>query len=226
MTEEKEPQVRRKRDTNKKNKQKQINPWKVAFLSIVGIIVGCLLFIGIRMTQVREPDYKSSKTVERSGSPILSIQSNKEQINQLIEFFLEDFQKDSDISYDFYLENEAMLTGTFKVLGYPIQFNLYFDPYVMDDGNVQLKAKSLSVGTLGLPIKDILQFVQRDYKLPEWVEVNPDEKTILLRLDKFQMQNGLFIRADKINLIDDDIQISVYLPEIDKTSTEDSTTEE
>lgn len=219
-TEKQQPAKKRNRLKKNSTTDKTLNPWKIAFLVLIGVLVGAVLFIGIRATQVREPDFDSSKAIKRGGNPVLTIQSNKQQINELISFYLEDFQKDSEVSYDFYLENEAMLTGSFKILGHPIQFNLYFDPYVMDDGNVQLKAKSLSIGTLGLPIKDILSFVQRDYNLPDWVEVVPDEKYILLRLDKFQMQNGLFIRADKINLIDDDIRVSIYLPE----ATTDSST--
>ncbi|WP_420705985.1 YpmS family protein [Enterococcus sp. CWB-B31] len=206
--------------------KKKLNPWKIACLTIIGILAGIILFIGIRVTQVREPNINSSQTTSIEGTPVLSIQSNKQQINSLIEFFLNEFQKDTDITYDFYLENEAMLTGTFKVLGYPIQFNLYFDPYVVDGGNVQLKAKSLSVGTLGLPIKDILNFVKRDYNLPGWVEVNPSEKYILLKLDEFRMQNGLFIRAEKINLIDDDIRVNLYLPSDNEKNTETSNTSE
>lgn len=219
-TEKEQTTKKRKRNKPKKGTpNKKINPWKVAFLALIGILAGIILFIGIRATQTREPDLDASKSVTRSGNPVLTVQSNKQQINELIDFYLQDFQKDSEVTYDFYLENEAMLTGHFKILGHPIQFNLYFDPYVMDDGNVQLKAKSLSIGTLGLPIKDILEFVQRDYNLPGWVEVNPEEKYILLKLDHFQMQNGLFIRADKINLIDDDIRVSIYLPEEASDST-------
>lgn len=224
-TKKKQPKKKSEENPSKKsNLAKPINPWKIAFLALIGVLVGCLLFIGIRATQVREPDFDSSKTEKRSGNPVLTIQSDKEQINELIAFYLNDFQKNSEVTYDFYLENEAMLAGNFKILGHPIQFNLYFDPYVMDDGNVQLKAKSLSIGTLGLPIRDILQFVKRDYKLPDWVEVVPEEKYILLRLDKFQMQNGLFIRADKINLIDDDIRVSIYLPETADSSSKTTET--
>ncbi|MGX7127225.1 YpmS family protein [Enterococcus wangshanyuanii] len=198
-----------------------MNRWKIAFLVLVGTIIACFAFIFVRITQVREPNYKPiPELVAKDGTPVIAIQSNKKQVNALIDFYLSDFQKDSDITYKFYLENEAMLNGTFKVLGYPIEFNLYFDPFVMDDGNVQLKAKSLSIGTLGLPIKEILKFVQRDYKLPSWVEVNPDDSTILLRLDQFRMQNGLFIRAEKINLVDDDIRMNIYLPK-DTSSKED-----
>ncbi|EOL44389.1 YpmS family protein [Enterococcus caccae] len=199
----------------KKNPEvkKTINRWKVAFIILIGVIIGSLAFVFIRVTQVREPNYQPvPELVEKDGTPVIAIQSKKKQINALIDFYLGDFQKGSDITYKFYLENEAMLNGTFEVLGHPIQFYLYFDPYVMDNGNVQLKAKSLSIGTLGLPMKEILKFVQRDYKLPNWVEVNPDERTVLLRLDQFRMQNGLFIRAEKINLVDDDIRMNIYLP--------------
>ncbi|ALS03271.1 hypothetical protein ATZ33_04600 [Enterococcus silesiacus] len=193
--------------------KKTINRWKVAFIILIGIIIGSLAFIFVRVTQVREPNYKPvPELVEKDGTPVIAIQSNKKQVNALIDFYLKDFQKGSDITYKFYLENEAMLNGTFEVLGHPIQFYLYFDPYVMDNGNVQLKAKSLSIGTLGLPMKEILKFVQRDYKLPNWVEVNPEDSTVLLRLDQFRMQNGLFIRAEKINLVDDDIRMNIYLP--------------
>ncbi|EOI00425.1 hypothetical protein UAY_01528 [Enterococcus moraviensis ATCC BAA-383] len=193
--------------------KKTINRWKVAFLVLVALIIASIGFVFMRITQVREPNYKPvPELVEKDGTPVIAIQSKKKQVNELIDFYLSDFQKGSDITYKFYLENEAMLNGTFKVLGHPIQFYLYFDPYVMDDGNVQLKAKSLSIGTLGLPMKEILKFVQRDYKLPNWVEVNPDDSTILLRLDQFRMQNGLFIRAEKINLVDDDIRMNIYLP--------------
>lgn len=217
----------KKKDAPQSNRpKKKLNPWKIACLTIIGVLVGSILFVGIRAVQVREPTIDSSQTTSMEGTPVLSIQSNKQQINSLIGFFLNEFQKDTDITYGFHLENEAMLTGTFKVLGYPIQFNLYFDPYVVDGGNVQLKAKSLSIGTLGLPIKDILNFVKSDYNLPEWIEVNPSEKYILLKLDEFRMQNGLFIRAEKINLIDDDIRVNLYLPSDNQGDTATSSTSE
>lgn len=208
-------EVKKKNERRKREKgiKKTINRWKVAFLVLIGFIIGSIAFIFVRVTQVREPSYKPvPELVEKDGTPVIAIQSNKKQINALIDFYLGDFQKGSDIIYSFHLENEALLNGTFEVLGHPIQFSLYFDPYVMANGNVQLKAKSLSIGTLGLPMKEILSFIQREYKLPNWVEVKPDEQTILLRLDQFRMQNGLFIRAEKINLVDDDIRMNIYLP--------------
>lgn len=208
-----EKETRQTKNANPSKPKKKINGWMIAFLVLLGTVLGSFVFLGTRVFDQREPNYKESPTlVEREGKPVVTINSNKQQINDLIDFFLTEYQKDSDIKYEFALENEAMLTGEFDVLSFPVRFYLYFEPYVMDDGNVQLRAKSLSVGTLGLPIKQIMQMAKRSYKFPEFIEVNPEDETILIRLDQFRMQNGLFIKANKINLVDDEIQVSLYLP--------------
>ena len=113
-----------------------------------------------------------------------------------------------------------MLTGEFEILTFPVTFYLYFDPYVMENGNVQLRAKSLSIGTLNLPVSEVMKMVKRNFKFPEWIEVNSEEQNIMIRLDKFQMGNGLFMKANRINLLDDEIQFSLYLPK-DKSDKEE-----
>lgn len=209
----------------KENKQKHkksetdikkivVNKWKIAFLIMLGIILGLVGFFFFRATQQREViQYDTQPIVQREGEPVLSINSDKKQINSLIDFYLQNYQKDSDVEYHFQLENQAMLTGDFKVLGAPITFYLYFDPYVTDDGNVQLKADSLSIGTLDLPVGQVMKMIEKSFKFPKWIEFDPDEEMVLVRLDQFRMENGLFIKAEKINLVDDDIQVSLYLPQ-------------
>lgn len=200
-------------DVDKKSPIKKMNYWKIAFLVLVGILLGTTVFFASRVFQQRESGIsESAELVKRDGNPVLTINSNKSQVNQLIDFYLTDFQKDQEVKYNFELRNEALLTGQFKVLNFPITFYLYFDPYVTEEGNVQLKAKSLSIGTLDLPISEVLKMIKRSFKFPEWIEVNADEQIILIRLDQFRMQNGLFIKANKINLVDDEIQMSLYLP--------------
>lgn len=197
------------------------NKWKIAFFAVISFILAGSAFIFARITEERELiQNEIPPLVEREGQPVLNIRSNKEQINSLIDFYLDEYQKDSEITYDFILQNEALLTGEFKILGFPVTFYLYFDPFVMDDGNIQLRAKSLSIGTLGVPIKEVMKMIQRNASLPEWIEIEPDEERVFIRLDQFRMQNGLFIKADRINLVDDEIQVSLYLPERSETSEE------
>lgn len=208
----KEQKQKHKKDKTKE--EKTINKWKVAFLALLGLILGLSAFFFFRATQQREAiQYETQPLVQREGEPVLSVNSNKEQINSLIDFYLQNYQEDSDVEYHFQLENQALLTGDFEILGAPITFYLYFDPYVTDNGNVQLQADSLSVGTLDLPVKQVMRMIEKSFKFPEWIEFDPDEEQALVRLDQFRMENGLFVKAEKINLVDDDIQVSLYLPQ-------------
>ena len=71
-----------------------------------------------------------------------------------------------------------------------------------------------------------MNMIKRNYKLPDWIEINTDELTIMLRLDQFRMQNGMYIKANKIDLVNDDIRFSLYLPKDTKQkSTKESTNE-
>lgn len=202
-----------KRNTEKKKFSwpKKVNKWKVAFLILLGIVIGSAGFFFYRAGQIRE-DIPSATNSKRAGTPVLSVQSSKDQLNSLMDFYLENYQKKADVTYQFRLENQALLTGQFKILGQPITFYLYFDPFVTDDGNVLLKADSLSIGTLSLPIKQVMSMIEKNFKFPKWVQFDTKEQTVLLRLDQFKMDNGLFVKAERINLVEDDIQVSLYLP--------------
>ncbi len=193
--------------------RKKINGWKIAFLVLVGLLLGSGVFLATRVLSTRETNLPpSSETTIPEGSPVLTMNMDKKKLNTVMEYFLTEFQKDSDIKYEFYLENQALLKGQFSLLGADINFYLYFDPYVMDNGNVQLRARDLSIGTLNLPVSEVMSMIVRSYKFPEWVEVSPKDQTIELKLDQFKLENGMFIKADHIDLVGDDIQFGLYLP--------------
>ena len=192
----------------------KLNPWKAAFLFLVAVLIGGFLLLFTRLTQERENVSQIiAETVVREGDPVITINSNKEQVKRFVDFYLADLQKDAEQHYQFVLKNEALLTGEFDLLGFPVSFYLYFDPFVMANGNIQLKAKSLSIGALGLPINQVLKMIQNNSEIPEWIDIQPKEEMIILRLDQFELKNGMFFRADKINLVDNVIQLNVYLPE-------------
>ena len=187
----------------------KLNPWKAAFLFLVAVLIGGFLLLFTRLTQERENVSQIiAENVVREGDPVITINSNKEQVNRFVDFYLADLQKDAEQQYQFVLKNEALLTGEFDLLGFPVSFYLYFDPFVMANGNIQLKAKSLSIGALGLPINQVLKMIQNNSKIPEWIDIQPKEEMIILRLDQFELKNGMFFRADKINLVDNEIQLN------------------
>ena len=69
--------------------KKAFNYWKIAFLVLVGILLGTTVFFASRIFQQRETGLnESAELVQREGSPVLTVNSNKSQVNRLIFTYL------------------------------------------------------------------------------------------------------------------------------------------
>ena len=193
-------------------KKRGMKPWLVVVLIILGIIIGLISIVLFRIGSNREGEVSKKTSGEKRSEATFQVQLTKQQTNELINYYLNEYQKDSKVKYNFVVENQAMLQGTFPFLGHDLNFYLYFEPSVLSNGDVQLKAKSISIGTLSLPISELMKYVKSKFKLPEWVEVNTKDEQITLHLSKFQLKGGMYIGADKIDLVGDEIRFNVFLP--------------
>ena len=189
---------------------KHINYWKWTTLGLLAIIIAFCFVIGVRLSQERE-SVPSMPSISVKGDDIFTVTTTKKELNTLIGHYLKEINKKTPVDYQFTIENQALLTGKFEVLNFPMTFYLYFDPYVTEDGNIQLKAKSLSIGSLGVPMKEVLKMVKRSYDLPKFVEIYPDEKYVLIKLNKLQLSDNLYLKAKKIDLVNDEFQLVSYL---------------
>ncbi|MGX6961159.1 YpmS family protein [Vagococcus xieshaowenii] len=200
---------------------KSTNYWKMAFLALLATIIGLAVFVGVRLSENREEVYKDKvDQVIFDDKPSFQLVSNKEDINRIINHYLDKYLSTKTVKYDFYLENQAMLNGTFKLLGFPVEFYLYFEPFVMSDGNVLLEAKNVSVGSLSIPMNQVLKQVAK-LDLPEWVEVKSKDGQVILHLNQLVIEDDIRIKADKINLVDDEIRLSVYFDVNESASKEE-----
>ena len=179
---------------------------------IAGIIIGIFAVLVVRINSKREPELATKNTGVVSKESTFQVQLTKSQTNELLNYYLNEFQKDSKVKYSFVLENQALLQGTFPFMGHDLIFYLYFEPTVTDGGNVQLKAKSISIGTLSLPISELMKYVKTQFKLPAWVIVNSKDEIIELHLNEFQLKGGMYLGAEKIDLLGDEIKFNVFLP--------------
>lgn len=193
-----------------RNAYKRINYWKCSTLALITIILAFCFVVGIRLSQDREK-IPVTPSIAVKGSDIFTISTTKKKLNTLITHYLKQLNQKNQIDYQFVLKNQALLTGKFEVLNFPMTFYLYFDPFVTEDGNIQLKAKSLSFGSLAVPIKEVLKMVKHNYDLPYFVEIHPSDKYILIKLNQLELSNHLYVKAKKIDLVNDEIQLVSYL---------------
>lgn len=198
--------------TTKQRQTKQpVNIWKWLFIALVAILLGSGAYLGVKLTTPAPASTADEKVIQRD--PTFAVNLNKSQVNAIISYYLKHYLADSKIKYAFDLDQQAILKGKFKLLGYRVPFSIYFDPNVKANGDIQLKAKKMAIGSLAIPTKTVMNYVSHSYKFPKWVQFNNRKKTILLKLNEFKMKNGMQIKAKQIDLPNDKIRLDVYIPQ-------------
>ncbi len=146
--------------------------------------------------------------------PVFTVKVTKNSANRIMAHYLKSYLKDSKIKYAVTLgTNEAALSGSFKFLGNAVKFQLTFDPLVLKNGDVLLKAKNLNIGALPVPISFVMSYIGNSYKIPKWVSLDSKAGTVVLKLSQFKLQNGMTLKANKLDLTNDDLEFAVYLPD-------------
>ena len=191
------------------NKNK--NYWKLSFFVLLGIIIGFILFVTINVFTNREEEVLFNKTKVIEGEPSFQLKLNKSQTNELLNHYFNNFQKDTKISYSFAVENFIVLKGSIPILGTYIDFYVYFQPFILENKDLKLKTKSISIGTLLLPASEILNYVKNEYKFPDWVKINPNDETIYFELSNYETPDKMKFNIEKLDLIDDEVIINVFL---------------
>ncbi|MCC9997345.1 YpmS family protein, partial [Streptococcus agalactiae] len=113
--------------------------------------------------------------------------------------------------YKIYAASSSILfEGSYQLLGYEVPLYIYFEPYRLTNGAVQLKVTSFSVGTLPLPEKDVLQYIKSSYKLPNFVDIKPKKSVININLQDLKNKEGIYLKATAIDLVNDNFSFDIF----------------
>ena len=115
--------------------------------------------------------------------------------------------------YTFTIDEDVELAGILQIFGFDVDFTLLMDPYVMEDGNLQLRATSIQLGSLELPIGIAMNVLSQQLDLPNWVRIDSEQQFILIALNEFQLENDVQFSMQQIDLEEDDVRVNIILPE-------------
>lgn len=189
---------------------KKINIWKWLCLLILAINLAFVGFVASRIIQIREPEAENIATKTKGGIKIGTFSTTKEQLNKTVVSYLEDYQK-KGMTYKLYATSSQILfEGTYTLLGYEVPLYVYFQPSRLENGAVQLKVTSFSVGTLPLPEEQVLKYIKSSYDLPKFVKIQPNQSTITINVQNLDNEEGIYLKAQTINLVNDDISFDIY----------------
>lgn len=187
------------------------NYWKWAFWGLVIVLVLTGGFIYSRVTAPVTVPTEVSAPAKTANS--FEVTLNRKQVNALSSNYLDRLLKGNNIKYRFIVGKEyATVIGTTKFWGSKVQFAINFIPERQTNGNVLLRAKGLSVSRLNLPIKYVMGYIKKQYKLPNWVYVDQKKQTILLDLNKYSKNHALHYSAEQIDIKNGQFRFLISIP--------------
>ncbi|MFE8702101.1 YpmS family protein [Cytobacillus sp. FJAT-54145] len=187
------------------------NSWKKLFFILLGINVATILFV---LVVINIPTRDDDLDLEYSNHEYVdfNIHSNKDNLNKVINHYIEKEGLKSPIAYQVILGDEVELYGTLKVFTQDIEMKLTFEPEALENGDLILKQQSISIGQLHLPVDYVLKFIRDKYDFPEWVSIQPNEELIYVALQKMKLKSNLRVKVEKFDLKNDDIEFSLLVP--------------
>lgn len=192
---------------------KKSDGWMWAFLVILGLNIALAAWLIINLRSTPETNQAvTDEAIDIENPLTFELLTNKSQINQVVNLYLEE-EMAEDESFRFELTDQAALHGVIRILGFDVDFTLLTDPYVMDNGNLQLRAQSIQLGAFELPISIAMNVISQQIDLPEWVRVDSEQQFVLVALNEFQLENGTMFEMQQIDLEEDVIRIGIILPE-------------
>ncbi|WKB71859.1 YpmS family protein [Ligilactobacillus animalis] len=190
------------------------NPWKWAFAILLGLVLGFIVFVWFQVTTPSSDQKQiATQTTQKQGQYAnVNVVLNKEQLSAAVNYYLQQNQKKGAIKYRFVLDKSAILMGTTKILGKDVSFTLYATPQLDDSGNLELKTKSVAIGSLNAPPSFVLGYIKNNYDLGKWAKINASKATIILDLNQLTKKQGIKIQGEKFDLKQDDLQFKVAFP--------------
>ncbi|MBS4199432.1 YpmS family protein [Bacillus sp. FJAT-49732] len=191
---------------------KNKNIWKLLFMTLLSLNILFLLGIGILIFLAVDQEPVPEKKVSTSNMSEFLIRTEKQDLNKLINHYIEKEGLDGPIHYSVLLTDEVELYGEVQVFSQSMYLKMTFEPVALDNGDLILKQKSLSLGDVKLPVSYILKFIRDAYKLPNWVIIQPNDKQIYVSLQQMKLKSGIQVRAEEFNLVDNKISMKMFVP--------------
>ncbi|CYU69073.1 membrane protein [Streptococcus suis] len=186
-----------------------LNIWKWLSLAQLALLIGCGIVLYTRIQTDRED---LTKLVQTSGedTKVGTFSTNREQLNQTLTNYLKEYQTE-EFSYQLFITSQQVVfEGSYQVFGVTIPLYIYFQPSKMEDGSILLRITEISVGSLSLPKAEVLAYLQKNYKLPAFVNIDSEQAQVQVQLTELKNKFGLYGKANTIDLYNDQFIVDIY----------------
>jgi uncharacterized protein YpmS len=188
------------------------NKWKVGFFVLLGVVlIGLAIIVSMIFMPIK--DDTLPKNNENPNQEVgFNVNTNKKDLNLIIEHYIEKEGMKGPVDYNVQLKDDVELKGSVPVFTSDIDFKLDFEPKALENGDILLKQKSISVGSLNLPVSYVMKVMRDSYNFPDWVKIQPNDELIYVSLQEMELKSDIKVRAKEFNLKDDKISFRLLVP--------------
>jgi uncharacterized protein YpmS len=185
--------------------------WKRLFFGLLAINLLVIILLCI-LINLPAHDDKIKPSPDKDNDIQFRVNTNKKDLNKLINQYLSEEGLTGPINYQVFLTDDVELYGTIPAFGKEMELKLTLEPKALKNGDIILKQKSISLGQMNLPVSFILNFINEQYRLPEWVSIQPNEEQIYVSLQDMKLKSDIKVKAEKFDLEHDDISFLLTVP--------------
>ncbi len=184
--------------------------WKYLFIGLLAINIIIILWMFVMVGSPSQNEYPARKAP--GDETEFTIISTKEDLNRLMNDYIADMSKNDQIDYAVSLQDDVELKGSIMAFGNPVSLTMNFEPVVQKNGDLLLEQKSIKLGRLSLPSRKVLDYLRDNYKLPEWVVVNPKQENVYVALTEMKTKSNFRVKVQNFDLEDNRLAFKITVP--------------
>jgi len=198
-----------RRQRQNRSDNTQTNAWKWAFIGLVSLLlIGILyLVVIIQPVSVNEPNTEAPATAD--DELVLQASMNREDTEQLVNIYLQEEVGEDFNNYEINLTEQLEVHGNVTFVGLDIPFSLYMDPYVQDNGNIQLRGDAVELAGVSLPVSAVMSLVGNQVDWPSFIAMNSDEQVMMINLNELSELYGIGVAMTRLDLQDDVLELNL-----------------
>ena len=198
----------------KKNTDKQgTNLWKWAFIGLVTVLlfVGFQLFNAVQPVSINEPNQDVISYGDEQMTVTATI--NREDTEQFMNTFLTATLAEQYSNYYVEVNEQLNIHGDLEFFSFTVPFMLTFDPYVLENGNVQLRADAVQLSSFSLPVGAVMSLLGNQLEVPDFIAIDSDSQIIVLNLNELAEDYNVAVELLRIDLPEDEIEMNLKIHE-------------
>lgn len=165
----------------------------------------------IKTVSINEPNMDT--VVYTDQEMIVTTSATREDTEQFINTFLSTNLDEAYNNFSVEIQDQLNVHAQLELFQFTVPFTLSFDPYVLENGNIQLRADTVEIDNFSLPVGATMSLLANQLEVPYFISIDSESEMIVINLNEFSEKQDIGIQMVRIDLPEDIIQMNVYIHE-------------